>query len=294
MRTRLVIICITLLTAVGLCLSFFVVKEYEYAIVTQFGRPIKEISDPGCYVKLPFGIQKINRFDKRTAIFETTPIQLLLGDKNPIIAGCYVAWEVKNPLLFFQAIGYPENAVQKLSEMVISQLGILLADYKTNHIINSNTGITRLPEIEEKLQKNTNEKSIEKYGIGIIRIGVQRLAYPSIVLDAVYQRMQSERNKEAAKLRAEGQEEAMKIKSDAYKIASAIQADAFKESEILKGQGDQIAMKLYADAYSNDPEFFSFLQSLETYKKMFNSDTTLILSTESKLFEYLQLNGKAR
>lgn len=294
MKSKLLISLAFLLIAVGLCFSFFVVKEYEYAIVTQFGRPVKEISTPGCYVKIPFGIQKINRFDKRTAIFETTPIQLLLGDKNPIIAGCYVAWEVKNPLLFFQAIGYPENAVQKLSEMVVSQLGILLGDYETEQIINSATGVTRLPDIEEKLKKNTNLKSVEKYGIGIIRIGIQRLAYPEIVLEAVYQRMQSERNKEAAKLRAEGQEEAMKIKSDAYKKASAIQAEAFKESEILKGQGDQIAMKLYADAYSNEPEFFSFLQSLETYKKIFNSETTLILSTDSQLFEHLQLNGKAR
>ncbi len=292
MKLKLMMVCGSLLIVVSLAFSFFIVKEYEYAIVTQFGRPVKQMDAPGCYMKLPFGIQRVNRFDKRIAIFETTPIQLLLGDKNPIIADCYVAWNVVNPLLFFQAIGYPENAVQKLSEMVVSQLGILLGDYRTEDIINSETGITRLPDIEDKLKQNTNSKSIEKYGIAISGVGIQRLAYPSIVLEAVYQRMQSERNKEAAKLRAEGQEEAMKIKSDAYKVASAIQAEAFRESEILKGQGDNIAMKLYADAYSKDPQFFSFLQSLETYKKLFNSDTTLILSTDAPLFEHFQLEKK--
>jgi len=272
--------------------SFFVVREYEYAIVTQFGRPVKEVSIPGCYVRAPWGIQKVNRFDKRTSVFETIPIQLLLGDKNPIITGCYVAWQVDNPLLFFQAIGYPENAVQKLSEMVVSQLGIILGDFSIDQIINSKTGQTRLSDIENRLVENTNLKSMEKYGIRIVRTGIQRLAYPSIVLDAVYQRMQSERNKEAAKIRAEGQEEAMKIKSDAYKTASAIEAQAFKESQILKGQGDSQAMKLYAGAYGKDPEFFEFLQSLETYKKVFNSDTTLILSTQSELFKHLKLDGK--
>jgi membrane protease subunit HflC len=243
------------------------------------------------YLKLPGFLQKVDRFDLRTVSYETQPIQLLLGDKNPIIVSCYIAWAIKEPLLFFQSVGYSQNAVQKLSDMVTSQLGIVLGDYYLGNIINIDPEQVKLIEIETRLRDNSNSSAQDKYGIHIAKIGIKRIAYPAIVIEAVYNRMKSERNKEAAKLRAEGKEEGMNIRTEADKRAKEIEAEAYKQSQILRGEGDRTAMNIYAEAYSQDPEFFDFLKSLETYTNILSKNTTLILSTDSELLKYLDIGG---
>ena len=272
--------------------STFTVKESESVIITQFGRPVRVVQQAGLHLKLPGFLQKVDRFDLRTDSYETDPIQLLLGDKNPIIISCYVAWAVKKPLLFFQSVGYAQNAVQKLSDMVTSQLGIILGDYTLSNIINVDPGQIKLAEIEKRLRDNSDSSAQDKYGINIAKIGIKRLAYPAIVIEAVYNRMKSERNKEAAKLRAEGKEEGMNIRTEADKKAKEIEAEAYRTSQILRGEGDRTAMNIYAEAYSRDPEFFDFLKSLETYRNILNKNTTLILSTDSELLKYLDIGAQ--
>jgi len=127
-----------------------------------------------------------------------------------------------------------------------------------------------------------------------VRVGLRRVSYPAIVADAVYNRMRAERQKEAKKYRAEGAEEAAKIEASADKEVSQILADAYKEAEIIKGAGDQEATRIFADAYSRDPEFFDFLKSLELYRKTMNERTTLILSTDSDLYRYLESSELGR
>ena len=269
------------------CLSCFTVLQSEYVIVTQFGKSVKTLTEPGLYLKLPGMIQKVNRFDRRINIFQTQLIQLLLGDKNPIILSCYVVWKIDNPVIFFQAVGNPENAAQKLSDMVNSQLGGIVGDYTIDRIINTNPEEVKLAEIEKKMLLNSNERAKEKYGIEIIQTGIRQVAYPSIVSDAVYERMKAERRKEANKYRAEGREEAAKIEAKTDKEVRGILADAYKISEITKGEGDGEAIRIYAEAYGKDPEFFQFLKSIEIYKDILGGKSTLILSTESELFKYL-------
>ena len=272
--------------------STFTVKESESVVITQFGRPVRVVQQAGLHLKLPGFLQKVDRFDLRTDSYETDPIQLLLGDKNPIIISCYVAWAVKKPLLFFQSVGYAQNAVQKLSDMVTSQLGIILGDYTLSNIINVDPGQIKLAEIEKRLRDNSDSSAQDKYGINIAKIGIKRLAYPAIVIEAVYNRMKSERNKEAAKLRAEGKEEGMNIRTEADKKAKEIEAEAYRTSQILRGEGDRTAMNIYAEAYSQDPEFFDFLKSLETYRNILSKNTTLILSTDSELLKYLDIGAQ--
>lgn len=272
--------------------STFTVKESESVVITQFGRPVRVVQQAGLHLKLPGFLQKVDRFDLRTESYETEPIQLLLGDKNPIIVSCYIAWAVEKPLLFFQSVGYSQNAVQKLSDMVTSQLGIILGDYTLNNIINVDPEQIKLAEIEKRLRDNSDSSAQDKYGINIAKIGIKRLAYPAIVIEAVYNRMKSERNKEAAKLRAEGKEEGMNIRTEADKNAKEIEAEAYRSSQILRGEGDRTAMNIYAEAYSQDPEFFDFLKSLETYKNILSKNTTLILSTDSELLKYLDIGAQ--
>jgi membrane protease subunit HflC len=272
--------------------STFTVKESESVVITQFGRPVRVVQQAGLHLKLPGFLQKVDRFDLRTDSYETQPIQLLLGDKNPIIVSCYIAWAVEKPLLFFQSVGYSQNAVQKLSDMVTSQLGIILGDYTLSNIINVDPEQIKLAEIEKRLRDNSDSSAQDKYGINIAKIGIKRLAYPAIVIEAVYNRMKSERNKEAAKLRAEGKEEGMNIRTEADKKAKEIEAEAYRSSQILRGEGDRTAMNIYAEAYSQDPEFFDFLRSLETYRNILSKNTTLILSTDSELLKYLDIGAQ--
>jgi len=269
----------------------FSVREFESAVVTRFGRPVQIADGAGLHFKIPF-IDNVAKFEKRTSSFETKPIQLLLGDKSPIILNCYIAWKIDDAKLFFEVVGYSSEAKQKLNGMVTSELGIVLGDYSMKNIISTVPGDVKLVEIEQKIKSFANKNAEEKYGIKIVQVGIERIAYPNVVVETVYDRMKSERKKEAAKLRAEGREEAMKIKVEADKTAKEIEAKAYKMAEIEKGEGDRAAMKIYSEAYQKDPEFFDFLKSLETYKKILNSETTLILSTESELFKYLDLNTK--
>ena len=292
MKKNLIIVSILIVVAALIYFSTFTVQESESAVITQFGRPVKVVQQAGLYLKLPGFLQKVDRFDLRTVSYETQPIQLLLGDKNPIIISCYIAWAIKEPLLFFQSVGYSQNAVQKLSDMVTSQLGIVLGDYYLGNIINIDPEQVKLVEIETRLRDNSNSSAQDKYGIHIAKIGIKRIAYPDIVIEAVYNRMKSERNKEAAKLRAEGKEEGMNIRTEADKRAKEIEAEAYKKSQILRGEGDRTAMNIYAEAYSQDPEFFDFLKSLQTYKNILSKNTTLILSTDSELLKYLDIGGQ--
>ena len=281
-------ICIMLAVILGLgFMSTFTVSEREHVVVTQFGKPTRTISTSGLYFKRPGFLETVNRIDRRTSVFTTQPIQLLLGDKNPIVLTCYVCWRVREPLLFFQSLVNAGIATQKLGDMVNSQLGAVLGDFNLGNIINTTPAEVKISEIENWILKNTNMRAQGKYGIEVVHVGMRRIAYPNIVADAVYNRMRSEREKEAMKYRAQGREEATKIKARADREVSEILAEAYKKSEILKGEGDQQSLKIYSRAYGKDKEFFEFIKSMEVYKDILKQNSTLVLSTDSDFFRYL-------
>ena len=265
--------------------SLFTVKQGFSVIITQWGKPIKTIEKAGLYPKWPW--QKVNTFDARINCFEAQTLQLLLKDKNPIIVTCYIAWKLVDPELFFQSLNNDDNAKLKLGDMVNSQLGIILSDYEIDKIINTMPENVKLQEIYHKLKTEANIRTKSKYGIEIVQVGLKKIIYPSVVSNAVYQRMKAERKKEAVKYTAEGEEEGTKIMANTDREAKELLARAYKEAEEIKGEGDREALKIYADAYSEDPEFFKFVKSLQVYSQIMDKNTTLVLSTDSELFEYL-------
>ena len=282
-----IIICVALVVILGFVfISTFTVSERECVVMTQFGKPTRTISTSGLYFKQPGFFETANRIDRRTHVFTTQPIQLLLGDKNPIVLTCYVCWRVRNPLLFFQSLLNAEIATQKLGDMVNSQLGSVLGDFTLGNIINTKQTEVKISTIENLIFKNTNVRTQEKYGIEVVQVGIRRIAYPAIVADAVYNRMRSEREKEAMKYRAEGKEEAAKIEAKADREVTEILAEAYKQVQILKGEGDQQSLKIYSEAYNKDKEFFEFTKSMEVYKDILGKKSTLVLSTDSELFRY--------
>lgn len=292
MRKNIVFTVIALVVICLVFMSAFIVDERESVIVTQFGKVVKIIEKPGLYLKLPAFLENVNRFEKRIEVFRTQPIQLLLRDKNPIIFTSYVCYKISDPLKYFQSLTNKEVAIQRISDMTISMLGSTLGEYTIENIINTNPVEIKLKEIEEKVVTACDLKAKSKYGIEIVSFGVQRINYPTIVLDSVYNRMQAEREKEAQKFRAEGMEEFARIEAGAGKEAAQIEAEAYKKAEIIKGEGDRKALEIYAKAYGKDPKFFEFVKSLDAYNDILKDKTTLILSTDSELFKYLNYKEK--
>lgn len=281
------LIAAPLLVLLIIAISAFTVSEREYVVVTRFGKPVKTLNKAGFNWKLPGFIDRVNRIERRVNTFTTQPIQLLLGDKNPIVMTCYICWRIEDPLLFFQSLLTSDIATQKLGDMANSQLGNALGDYSLNNIININASQVKITDLEKRIAENTNILAKEKYGIEVVQVGIRRIAYPEIVADAVYNRMRSEREKEAMKFRAEGKEEATKIKAKADRAVTEILAEAYKEAQVLKGEGDRKALKIYSEAYGKDEEFFEFTKSMEVYKDILSYQSTLVLSTDSDIFKYL-------
>ena len=287
MKPVLFALGVTAVVIALLSLSVFVVPAGEVAVVTQFGKPVATVTEPGPGWKLPGFLQRVHRFDARTEVFNTQPIQLLLGDKNPIIMTTWVAWRVHDPLQYFRSLVNRRTAREKLGDMVVSGLGSALADYTLDDIINPDPTLVRIGDLESRVLDAAAGAARDKYGVEVVRLGLRRIAYPSIVAEAVYNRMRAEREKEARRYRAEGTEEAAKIEAATDTEVSALVAEAYREAETIKGEGDREASRIYADAYRRDPEFFEFLRSLELYRQTLNERTTLILSTESRLYRYL-------
>ncbi len=282
------VLIVIVLLALLLYFSAFINQQGEYAVITQFGKPVRIIKEPGIYLKLPGFLNTVNRFDARMDIFKTNPVQLLLGDKNPIIITAFVVWAIDDPLLFFQAIGYKDLATGKLNDMINSELSEKLSFYTLDNIVNTDRENVKITEIEQKVTSSSNSKTVKNYGIKIISVGIRRINYPSIVADAVYNRMKAEREKEAKRVRAEGIEEATKIKAETDRLVSDIISQAKKDAEIIKGEGDYQASLIIGEAYSKDREFFELLKSLESIEKAINEKSVLILSTDSFLFKILK------
>jgi membrane protease subunit HflC len=286
---RILITGIATVVVLGLIrLSVFTVPAGQLAVVTRFGRPVATITEPGLQWKLPGFLARVNRLDGRIVVLNTQPIQLLLGDKNPIILTTYVAWRIGEPLTYFRSLVTRQTARQKLGDMVVSALGAALADYTLEDIINTDPEAVRLAELEARVGEVTRRQAEAKYGIDVVRVGIRRIAYPSIVAEAVYNRMRAERDKEARRHRAEGTEAAARIEAATDTEVASILAEAYREAEILKGEGDREAARIYAEAYGRDREFFEFLRSLDLYRKTIRDGTTLILSTDSELFRHLE------
>jgi len=274
--------------------SFFTLSEDEFAVLTQFGKPSRTITQAGLYFKRPFFWETVHRIDRRNHIFSTQPIQLLMGDKNPLIVTCYICWQVSDPQIYFQSILDQTVARQKLGDMISSQLGSVLGGYNLTDIINPDNKQVKLPQIESAIMKAANNKTSQLYGITVVLLGIRKIEYPAIVAKAVFNRMRSEREKEAMKYRAEGMEKAAVIKAKADRQAKEIIAEATMKAAQIKAEGDQKALQIYAQTYAKDPDLYEYIKSLELYQQVLQDNATLILSTDSKLFKHLGAthNGK--
>jgi len=259
----------------------FVVPQVQQAIVLQFGAPMQALKDPGLKVKMPW--QNVVYYDKRVLDLDPPKQQVILSDQKRLDVDSYARFKIVDPLLFFQTVKDEMGARSRLSPIINSALRRVLGNETLLSIL-SDQRISIMASIRQ--QANDGARPL---GMELVEVRIRRADYPEETSLNIYNRMKSEREREAKEFRAQGPEEAQKIRADADKQRVVIVAEAKKQSEILRGQGDAEAIRIYAKAFGKDPEFFAFYRSMQAYRKaMTGGDTTMVLSPDSDFFKFFK------
>ena len=285
-RAKLLLFGVAIIVIIVVVMSAtYKVTEYEQAILLQFGEPRQVVNaygtkEPGLRFKTPF-VQNVEYFDKRILDYDAPAEEVILGDQKRLVVDTFIRYRITDPLLFFQTVG---------SEAVVrSRLGAIL-NTATRKVLGTVELITVLSGERSQLmvfildQVNRESKS---FGVDVIDVRIRRADLPDENSQAVYRRMQTERDREAKEYRAQGDETSQRIRSRADKEKTILLANAKREAEVVRGQGDAKAVKIFADAFGQDEEFFSFYRSMQAYGQALGSDdTSMVLSPDSEFFRY--------
>ncbi len=298
--------------------SFYAVDETEQVILTQFGKPVGQpITDPGLHFKVPF-IQTVNRLEKRFLEYDGPPVAIPTRDKTYIHVDTFARWRILDPTTYFVRLRDERSAQSRLEDIIGSETRNAVARHDLIEIVRTEKG--RKPRVDEKLQagpvglgsigtlppiqfgRSKIEDDIEaaamakmaEFGIELLDVRVKRVNYNPDVLDRIFQRMISERNQIAQLFRSEGQGEAARIAGQKERDLNEIESTAYRQVQQIRGEADAKASEIYAAAYTQTAqaaEFYAFIKSMETYRKILAKDSTLVLSTDSDLFELLKRAG---
>ena len=260
--------------------SIFIVKEINQAIVLQFGDPKRIISKPGINFKIPF-IQNVVFLDKRILNLDAPPEEVIASDQKRLIVDAFARFQIIDPLKFYISVGNERVARSRLSTIINSRIRSVLGTQRLQTLLSEDR--TKQMSL---IQDGVNNEA-EKFGIKIVDVRIKRADLPPANSEAIYRRMQTEREREAKEFRAKGAEMAITITSTADKEVTVILAEAEKESQIMKGEGDGMRNKIFAEAFGKDPEFFAFYRAMQAYEKaLIGGETSLILSPDSEFFKF--------
>jgi len=286
--------------------AFYIVDETTQVVITQFGRPIgKPVSDAGLHMKLPF-IQDANYFEKRLLEWDGTPTEISAKDKVFIEIDTYARWRIVEPLKFFMSVRNELGAQSRLDNILDAAARDFITSNVLIEVVRSSNRTMNVAEIElettstgkidtiqvgrEKLASSILEAAapkVHEYGIELVDVRIKRINYIEDVQKKVFERMIAERLRIAEKYRSEGQGKKAEIEGKMEKELQLITSEAYKTAQEIQGKADAEAINIYADAYERDPEFYSFLQTLETYKNSIDEKSWLILTTDNDYLKYL-------
>ncbi len=265
--------------AAALAASLFTVDETEQAIVTQLGEFVRDVNQPGLHFKIPL-IQKVRRFEARVLEYDAEAKPIITQDKKHLVIDNYARWKIINPLKFYQTVGSESKAQSRLDDIVFSELREELARHTLTEIVSVNR-----KQIMDKVAEQCAQKAAD-YGIQVVDVRIKRADLPPENTYSVFDRMKAERERIAKKYRSEGEEESVKIKAQTDKDKTILLAESYMEAEKTKGEGDAEALRIYAQAYEKDPEFYSFVRTLEAYGNSLGKGTTIVLPFDSEFFQY--------
>ncbi len=267
--------------------AIVVVNEAEHVVITQFGRPVVVHSDAGLYVKAPAPFQRATRFDKRILFTPGQETELLTADKKNVLVATYLSWRIADPLKYLAALRTRDFAEARLRALVQSELGSALGDLPFDSLVPAQGEGEGLVGLEQRVHDASAEVAAEDFGIEVVSLGITRLSFPLQNLQSVFARMRAERERIARGYRSEGKAEGQKIRAEADRQRADILATAEAEAARLRGEGEAEAARIYAEAYGGHEEFYGFLRTLESYEKVLNGNTTLVLPADSPFLELL-------
>ena len=281
--TRLVTLITGAVLVVGAFSSFFTVNQTQQALVLQFGEPKRTIQEPGLAFKLPF-IQDVTYYEKRVlSLIPQDAEEVILSDQKRLQVDAYARYQIEDPLLFYQTVRNELGARGRLEAIIDSSVRRALGRETLASILTGQRN-----DITRSIGEEVNA-SVSSLGIKIIDVRLRRADYPAATSQNIFNRMKSEREREAKEFRATGEEEAQKIRADAEKTRTVIISEAQREAQETRGAGDGKAIEIYADSFGQDADFFAFYRSMEAYRKsMNNNDTSLVLSPDSSFFRFFK------
>ena len=260
--------------------SVFTVPQWKQALVLQFGKPVQVITEPGLHFKLPI-VQDVALFDRRVLEFDAPKEEIIASDQKRLVVDAFTRYRIVDPLKFFQTVNNEAVVRTRLAAIINASIRQALGTVPLQDIISGDRAALMV-----QIRDIVNGEAVD-FGLEIIDVRIRRADLPEENSEAVFRRMQTEREREAKELRAEGAEEAQKVRAIADRKRVILVAEAKKDAQITRGQGDSEAVRIFASAFGQDVEFFAFYRSMEAYRVALGSDdTTMVLSPDSEFFTY--------
>lgn len=283
----LIVLIVVIVLAAGY-LSAYVVNEYEQALVFEFGRIARTISEPGLYWKTPF-IQTVRYYEKRVLEYDSKPREVITKDKKTLIIDNFARWRIVDPAKYHVSVVDENGAQSRLDDIIYSELRAEVGRADIVEVIRTQQDeemTTNRKEIMDRVTRTCDAKARE-YGISILDVRIKRADLLKENEEFVFNRMRTERQRIADRFRAEGSEESYQIRAEADKQKTIIEAEAYRQAQEIRGEGDAGAISIYAEAFQQDADFYRFMRTLEAYENSIDAKTTLILSTKSEYFHLL-------
>ena len=286
-RTALAGIVIVL-AAAGFVLfnAAFTVFQTQQALVLQLGEPREVIRDAGLHFKMPF-IQNVIYLDNRILDLDMPVQEVIASDQKRLVVDAFARFKISDPLKFYQSVGNEEVARSRLATVLNSSLRRVLGERSFVAVVRDER-----PELMKQIANQVNSEA-EKFGIQIVDVKIRRADLPQANSEAIFRRMQTERQREASEFRAQGQEQSQRIRSRADREVTILKAEATRDGEKLRGEGDAERNRVFAQAYGRDAGFFRFYRSMQAYEASLGDDTTLVLTPDSDFFRYFGGSGGA-
>jgi len=260
--------------------SVFTVHQAQQALVVQLGDPRRVESEPGLKFKIPF-LQSVIYLDKRILAVDSAKQEVIAADQKRLVVDTFARYRIINPLRFYQTVFNETTARDRLSSIIESSTRRILGNVPLSTVVSGDRG-----DLMRQIRDLVNAEAVG-FGIDIVDVRIRRADLPQENNDAIYRRMQTERDREAKELRAQGAEEAQRIRASADRERTVLLAEARKQSDILRGEGEAEKNRIFAEAYNRDPDFFAFYRSLQAYREaLHGTDTTMVLSPDSEFFRY--------
>lgn len=287
MKTGIIGFGLLLAMAAGLAIGFsaFIVSQTHRALVLQFGEPVRAIDEPGLYWRMPF-IQTVEQFDRRILDLQTDEQEVIASDQKRLIVDAFARYRISDPLQFYRAFRSEIGARQRLTAIVDSTIRSVLGRATFIDVVRNK----REALMQQTIAQVNND--VSNLGVEIVDVRIRRADLPEANSQAIYKRMQTERQREAAEIRAQGSEQSQRIKSTADRQVTVLLADANRDGERIRGEGDAERNRIYADAFNRDRDFFSFYRSMQAYEESLKGGhTRIVLSPNSEFFRYFNGGG---